>query len=85
MTGQRWIEWLVPRPTPSRSAPAVQAGRLVLILMVAAGLRFWHLNRWSLWFDEVVALRLARTPGPAEMFSLLNSIDGTRALYTRSC
>jgi len=47
--------------------------------MVAAGLRIWHLNRRSLWFDEVVTLRLARASGPAEMFPLLCRIDGTRA------
>ena len=52
---------------------------LVCIIVVAAGLRLWGLNSTSLWYDEVVTMRLARTPGPAALVARLDQIDGTRA------
>lgn len=52
---------------------------LGVVLVVATGLRFLHLGRPSLWYDEVVTMRLARTAGPAELLRLLAEIDATRA------
>lgn len=52
---------------------------LAVILCVAAALRFWHVAHWSLWYDEVVTMRLARAANPASMVSLLSQIDATRA------
>jgi mannosyltransferase len=52
---------------------------LVAILMVAALLRVVHLDQSSLWYDEVVTMRLARTASPAALVQLLNQIDATRA------
>jgi 4-amino-4-deoxy-L-arabinose transferase-like glycosyltransferase len=42
-------------------------------------LRFAHLGRPSLWYDEVVTMRLARQPDPQAMVRLLMEIDATRA------
>ena len=39
----------------------------------------FHLGRSSLWYDEVVTMRLARTESPAALFQLLGQIDATRA------
>jgi 4-amino-4-deoxy-L-arabinose transferase-like glycosyltransferase len=50
-----------------------------LILTVATALRIRDLDRYSLWYDEVVTMRLARTATPAELIALLGQIDGTRA------
>jgi 4-amino-4-deoxy-L-arabinose transferase-like glycosyltransferase len=52
---------------------------LAAILALAVGLRFWHLGRLSLWYDEVVPMRLAQQPGPAALVRLLNQIEATRA------
>ena len=52
---------------------------LTLILAVAFGLRLWRLDHWSLWYDEVVTMRLARAPGPSAMLDLIRRIDATRA------
>src|SRR5262249_3916317 len=52
---------------------------LVAILLVAALLRLYHLGRDSLWYDEVVTMRLARTESPAALVRLLGQIDATRA------
>ncbi|MFO0950692.1 MAG: glycosyltransferase family 39 protein [Isosphaeraceae bacterium] len=52
---------------------------LALILASALGTRLWQLGRLSLWYDEVVTMRLARTPGPLALLRLLGEIDATRA------
>ena len=52
---------------------------LGVIVLVAAGLRLWGLDSTSLWYDEVVTMRVARTAGPAALIELLDQIDGTRA------
>jgi hypothetical protein len=52
---------------------------LVAILLVAAGARLYQLGQSSLWYDEVVTMRLARTDNPAAMLTLLSEIDATRA------
>ena len=44
---------------------------LVLILAVAAGLRYWQLGQLSFWYDEVVTMRLARAPTPAALIDRL--------------
>ena len=56
--------------------PSTQLG---VILIVAAGLRLWRLNHWSLWYDEVVTMRLAETAGPSALLDLIQQIDATRA------
>jgi mannosyltransferase len=56
--------------------------RLVLLLVVmtlATGLRFWKLGQLSFWYDEVVTMRLAEAPSPAELIHRLFEIDATRA------
>ncbi len=58
---------------------AVVIGHLLLILLVAVVLRIRGLDRYSLWYDEVVTMRLARTATPATLIELLGQIDGTRA------
>jgi uncharacterized membrane protein len=63
----------------TRVPRAVAIAWLILILAVATGLRFWGLDRYSFWYDEVVTMRLARTPAPAALIRLLDEIDGTRA------
>jgi 4-amino-4-deoxy-L-arabinose transferase-like glycosyltransferase len=52
---------------------------LGIIVLVAAGLRFWGLDTTSLWYDEVVTMRVARTAGFAALVERLDQIDGTRA------
>ena len=52
---------------------------LLAILLLSTGLRFQHLGRLSLWYDEVVTVRLARTPSPMALVRLLDQIDATRA------
>jgi 4-amino-4-deoxy-L-arabinose transferase-like glycosyltransferase len=42
-------------------------------------LRGWRLDGLSLWYDEVVSMRLARQPGPFALIELLHRIDATRA------
>ncbi|MGC8642877.1 MAG: hypothetical protein ACP5XB_23715, partial [Isosphaeraceae bacterium] len=58
-----------------------RAGMMVLliILALAAGLRFWHLGGLSFWYDEVVTMRLAEAPTPAALLHRLFEIDATRA------
>jgi uncharacterized membrane protein len=50
-----------------------------LILLAAAGLRFHDLGGLSLWYDEVVSMTLARSPGPVELLRRLDTLDATRA------
>ena len=52
---------------------------LVAILLVAGALRLYHLDQSSLWYDEVVTMRLARTENPLALINLLGQIDATRA------
>lgn len=52
---------------------------LVAIVAVGAALRTVHLGRLSLWYDEVVPMRLARQESPAALLDLLHRIDATRA------
>jgi mannosyltransferase len=49
------------------------------ILLVAVGLRLWNIDRTSLWYDEVVTMRVARTGNVLELLARLNEIEGTRA------
>ena len=55
------------------------AGHLLLIVLIAVVLRVRGLDRYSLWYDEVVTMRLAQTANPAALIRLLGRIDGTRA------
>ena len=48
---------------------------LVAILLIASVTRMFQLGQTSLWYDEVVTMRLARTEGPA---ALLEALDGDR-------
>ena len=51
----------------------------IMILLVAAGLRLFHLGETSLWYDEIVTMRLARTRSPGQLLNRLGEIDATRA------
>ena len=53
---------------------------LAIILLIAAILRLYHLGQSSLWYDEVVTMRLAQTHDPTALVKLLRQIDATRAL-----
>jgi hypothetical protein len=66
----------MPEPWIHRAAVT---GHLLLILLVAVVLRIRGLDRYNLWYDEVVTMRLARTANPAALIQLLGQIDGTRA------
>ena len=52
---------------------------LLLIVSVGVGLRVVGLGSHSLWFDEVVTMRLARQPNPSALKTLIERIDATRA------
>lgn len=67
------------RGAPLERRPVLRSLILAAILAVAAALRFWHLDASSLWYDEVVTMRVARAGGPAAMVAELDRIDGTRA------
>jgi 4-amino-4-deoxy-L-arabinose transferase-like glycosyltransferase len=68
---------------PEQSPPAL--GRharvlaLVVIVLVAAGLRLRGLGATSLWYDEVITMRVARASGHADLIARLGQLDGTRA------
>jgi mannosyltransferase len=69
---------------PSDSGPPRTWSRgevigLGLILVVATLLRFAWLNRHSLWFDEVVMMRLALAPDLPALLELLPRIDAVGA------
>jgi mannosyltransferase len=68
-----------PEPDLRRSRLILQTLPLAIIVAVAAGLRLWGLDSTSLWYDEVVTMRVARTAGPAALVERLDQIDGTRA------
>jgi mannosyltransferase len=59
-----------------RIADGVQLG---VILLVALTLRLWDLDRTSLWYDEVITMRVARAANPAALIARLDQLDGTRA------
>ena len=52
---------------------------LGVILLVALALRLWDLDRTSLWYDEVITMRVARADNLAAMIARLDQLDGTRA------
>ncbi len=52
---------------------------LMAILLAASVVRLVQLGQSSLWNDEVVTMRLARTQGPSALLGLLQEIDATRA------
>ena len=52
---------------------------LIAIVLIASATRMFHLGQTSLWYDEVVTMRLARTEGPSALLKLLTEIDATRA------
>lgn len=67
------------QPQDSEAVRTTQPFSLAVALAVAAGLRFWELGRASLWYDEVVTMRLARQANPTALLRLLFEIDATRA------
>jgi mannosyltransferase len=75
----------MPPPQPHSGPPAAaptgrgHAPALAGIVLVAAGLRLYQLGRPSLWYDEVIPMRLARQEGPAALLRLLRQIEATRA------
>ncbi|MFI5459185.1 MAG: glycosyltransferase family 39 protein [Isosphaerales bacterium] len=73
----------VPEPTHGGRQPPwwcnVRALHLASIVLVAAGLRLSSLDSTSLWYDEVVTMRVARAASPTALLSRLDQIDGTRA------
>jgi mannosyltransferase len=62
---------------PSRwNAGGIQLG---VILLVAIALRLHDLDRTSLWYDEVITMRVARAVNPRALIARLDQLDGTRA------
>jgi hypothetical protein len=77
---------LLPHATTDADNPGHTAGwltgqalPLASIFFVAAALRFWAIDSSSLWYDEVVTMRVARSAGPLALFATLDQLDGTRA------
>lgn len=58
---------------------SARAAVLLAIVVLAVAIDFFDLGRLSLWYDEVVTMRLARAEGPAALLRLLGEIDATRA------
>ncbi len=52
---------------------------LFAITLLAAGLRVAHLDRPSLFYDEVIVMQLATQPDPAALLRRLPDLDATRA------
>src|SRR3954466_4066741 len=52
---------------------------LTAIALLATVLRVAYLDRPSLFYDEVILLRLATQPDPSALLRLLPEIDATRA------
>ncbi len=52
---------------------------LFTIALLAAGLRLAHLDRPSLFYDEVIVMQLATQPTPAALLRRLPDLDATRA------
>lgn len=69
---------LRPRAEEARIS-ALSVAVLLVLLAVAAGLRTWRLGELSFWYDEVVTIRLAESPTPAELIRRLLETDATRA------
>jgi mannosyltransferase len=65
-----------PGPAPDYRRQAIL---LIAIVVIASVMRLYHLDESSLWYDEVVTMKLARTASPAELCRLLRQIDATRA------
>ncbi len=59
--------------------PPSNFGLLAGILAVAIALRLYQIDRASLWYDEVVTMRVARTTNATAALQLLGQIDATRA------
>ena len=59
--------------------PSLLTTSLVGILLIGSALRLYRLGQSSLWYDEVVTMRLARTESPRSLLRLLDQIDATRA------
>ena len=77
-----------PRPIwwSGGKVASVQGVTLGLILLIAAGLRFANLGGLSLWYDEVVSMRIARGhPDPTSLLKQLHELDATRRLCIRWC
>lgn len=55
-------------PESSRSQPVRRTALLVLVILVAFGLRMYCLDCQSLWLDETISAHLA-TLGPMEIVS----------------
>lgn len=70
-----------PLSEPPGATPRTVSHVLILaaVLIAAAGLRFAHLGQPSLWYDEVIPMRLARQATPAALMRLLFQIEATRA------
>src|SRR3954447_11086953 len=52
---------------------------LFAIAALATGLRMAFLDRPSLFYDEVIVMRLATQPDPVALLKLLPEVDATRA------
>jgi mannosyltransferase len=52
---------------------------LLVILLVAVVLRVRGLGDTSLWYDEVITMRVARAAGHTDLIARLDQLDGTRA------
>ena len=59
--------------------PSLRTTPLVVVLLIASVLRLYHLGQSSLWYDEVVTMRLAQTESARSLLRLLDQIDATRA------
>jgi mannosyltransferase len=57
----------------------VDAIPLGVILLAALTLRVWDLDFTSLWYDEVITMRVARADNPLALIAQLDQLDGTRA------
>ena len=64
---------------PNNSQNLLRILPLTAILALASMLRIVHLGQSSLWYDEIVTMRLARTESPPALLRLLDQIDATRA------
>src|SRR4051812_25962658 len=65
---------------PARRAVAAHQIALVSILLLAAALRIWGIDRQSLWFDEAATVHIIRQPLP-RMFDLIKSDERTPPLH----
>ena len=67
------------REGPSQWHRALGILPLAVIMIVAAVLRLWDLDGTSLWYDEVITMRVARAESLAALLVRLDQLDGTRA------